>query len=209
MTIPDLDPRADDPALDPFARFALLFDAAARIDRARLPEPTAFTLATVGADGRPSARVMLLKGADAQGFVFYTNGGSRKGRELAGSGWAALTFHWQLLERQVRVEGPVVPVSAEEADEYFASRPRGSQLGAWASLQSQPMPHDGALEERLAEVERQYAGGPVPRPPHWGGWRVAPDRIEFWRNMPSRLHVRHRYEREGGDGGWRVTRLYP
>ncbi|HYD53555.1 MAG TPA: pyridoxamine 5'-phosphate oxidase [Gemmatimonadaceae bacterium] len=207
MPLPDLDPRVDDRTLDPFERFALLLDAAQRLDRALLPEPTAFALATVSPDGMPTARIMLLKAVEDESFVFYTNYESRKGGELAAAGRAGICFHWQHLERQVRAHGPVERVPAEEADAYFASRPRGSQLGAWASQQSRPMPHDGALEERLAAFERRFAGGDVPRPPHWGGWRLRPTEIEFWRNMPSRLHVRHRYTREGS--GWTVQRLYP
>jgi pyridoxamine 5'-phosphate oxidase len=202
-----LDPRADDPAVDPFERFAILFDAALRLDRALLPEPTAFALATVGEDLQPSVRILLLKAVEAGSFVFYTNYESRKSEELRAAGKAAICFHWQHLERQVRAEGSVERVSDAEADAYFATRARGSQLGAWASRQSRPMEHDGALEERLDEYERRFAGADVPRPPHWGGWRLVPHRIEFWRNMPSRLHVRHRYERDGD--GWRMARLYP
>ena len=203
----NLDPRADDPAVDPLDRFATLLDAALQIDRSLLPEPTAFTLATVSDGGWPSARVLLLKAVERGGFVFYTNLGSRKSRDLRARDRAALCFHWQPLERQVRVEGRVSAVSDDEADAYFATRPRGSQLGAWASKQSERMEHDEALVERLSEIEKRFAGGPVPRPPHWGGWHLTPERIEFWRNMPSRLHVRHLYVRDGD--GWAVQRLYP
>lgn len=192
---------------DPIARFQALLARAVAIPRDRLPEPTAFALGSVDERGHPSVRIVLLKHVDARGFVFYTNHESRKGRELLATRRAALCFHWQLLEEQVRVEGPVEVVSDAEADEYFASRARGSQLGAWASLQSQPMAQPGDLEARLAEFERKFAGGAVPRPPHWSGFRVAPERIEFWRNMPSRLHVRHVYESDGA--GWRVTQLFP
>lgn len=191
---------------EPFTRFGALLAAAQGIDRAILPEPTAFSLATVGEDGQPSLRIVLLKAFDERGFVFYTNTGSRKGRELAAHPRAAMCFHWQPLERQVRVEGAVERVSDAEADAYFATRARGSQLGAWASLQSQPMP-PGALDARLAEAEVRFASGPVPRPPHWSGFRVVPSRIEFWHNMPSRLHERAVHHREAD--GWRVETLYP
>ena len=193
--------------LDPISRFQRLLDQAQRVDRALLPEPTAFALGTVGADGQPSVRVLLLKGVDARGFVFYTNFESRKGRELLAHPRAALCFHWQPLEQQVRVEGMVTPVAPDEADAYFATRPRGSQLGAWASLQSEPLDAKATLEQRLADFEAKFAGGPVPRPPHWSGFRLVPAVIEFWRNQPSRLHDRDRYTREGG--GWRLEQLYP
>lgn len=206
MTAPH-DPGPTVAPVDPIARFRTLLAEAVALDRALLPEPTAFSLATVGADGRPSVRIVLLKDADERGFVFYTNYEGRKGRELRAHPWAALCFHWQHLEQQVRVEGAAQPVADDEADAYFASRARGSQLGAWASLQSEAMSAPGDLERRLAEVEARYAGTAVPRPPHWSGFRVLPDRIEFWRNQPSRLHVRHLYERDGA--GWGVRTLYP
>ena len=192
---------------DPVERFLELLQRARGLDRSLLPEPTAFCLATVGDDGQPSARMLLLKGADAKGFVFYTNFESRKGRELLSRPLAALCFHWSPLEVQVRVEGPVVPVAPSEADEYFASRPRGSQLGAWASSQSRPIEREGDLEARLAELERRYADAPVPRPPHWSGFRLRPTRMEFWHNRPSRLHLRHLYTRERDD--WGIETLYP
>ena len=195
------------PLLEPFDLFTELLGAAREVGTERLPEPTAFALATVGAGGQPSARILLLKGVDTRGFVFYTNYESRKGEELLAHPRAAMCFHWQPLERQVRVEGQAEQVSADEADAYFASRPRGSQLGAWASRQSQPMEHPGALDERLREVEARFAGGPVPRPPHWSGFRLVPARIEFWHGMPSRLHERLVYSRAGD--GWRTDVLYP
>jgi pyridoxamine 5'-phosphate oxidase len=192
---------------DPFARFALLLEAARRIPPERLPEPTAFTLGTVGGDGQPSLRAMLLKALDDRGFVFYTNLRSRKGRELLDRPVAAMCFHWQALERQVRVEGAVERVTDAEADEYFATRPRGSQLGAWASDQSAVMEVEGELERRVAELAEKYEGETVPRPPHWSGFRLIPDAMEFWMNMPSRLHVRHLYRRDGG--AWEIRRLFP
>jgi pyridoxamine 5'-phosphate oxidase len=192
---------------DPIARFQSLLATAQRVDRALLPEPTAFALGTVSADGRPSVRMVLLKDVDARGFVFYTNYESQKGRQLAANPWAALCFHWAPLELQVRAEGRTEQVSADEADAYFASRARGSQLGAWASQQSRVIEPAGALETRLAEFERRFAAGPVPRPPHWSGFRLVPERIEFWKGMPNRLHERHLYTRERG--GWKVETLYP
>lgn len=173
------------------------------------PDPTAMTLATCDADGRPSARTVLLKGFDERGFVFYTNLNSRKGQQLAANPQAALLFLWKTLRHQVQVkiEGVVAAVSAEEADAYFASRPRESQLGAWASLQSETLDARSTLEQRLAEVEQRYAGGSVPRPPHWSGFRLNPDLIEFWYGAAHRLHDRHRFERENGH--WRKRLLYP
>lgn len=194
---------------DPIARFERLLAEAVALDRSVLPEPTAMTLATVGPDGRPSARVVLLKSVGADGFVFYTNLRSRKGRELAGNHYAALCFHWQQLEQQVRVEGTALRVPDAEADAYFATRPRVSQLGAWASDQSELLDEYAALEARLRDVERRFDGQEVPRPPHWSGFRLIPDRIEFWRNRPFRLHERERYERDGAADAWRMVRLFP
>jgi pyridoxamine 5'-phosphate oxidase len=194
-------------ASDPIARFIALFEVARAYDRAKIPEPTAFTLATVGEDGRPSARVLLLKGVDANGFVFYTNYESRKGTDLLATPFAALCFHWAHLEVQVRVEGLVTPVSAEEADAYFATRPRLSQIGAWASLQSRPLASYAELEARVRQYEAEFAGRDVPRPPHWSGFCLEPDRMEFWKNMPSRLHHRDVYTRSAS--GWIRSQLYP
>ena len=189
---------------DPIERFAALYTEARRV----IPvDPNAMVVASVGPTGRPSARVVLLKDFDARGFVFYTNLESRKGQELLTHPWAALCFHWKPMEQQVRIEGRVERVTDAEADAYFQSRPRGSQLGAWASLQSQPLPSRELLEQRVEDVTRQYEGGAVPRPPHWSGLRVVPDRIEFWHARQSRLHDRLVYLREGQ--GWRTETLYP
>ena len=195
------------PAPDPIERFVGLFEQAKALPRAILPEPTAFALGTVDERGNPSVRIVLLKNVDDEGFVFYTNFESRKGRDLVGAKRAALCFHWQPLEVQVRVEGLARPVTTAEADEYFASRARGSQIGAWASLQSQPMASPADLDRRVAEIEARFVGREIPRPPHWSGFRIVPERIEFWKNMPSRLHVRHLYVRE--KSGWNVQQLYP
>ncbi|HEY4304584.1 MAG TPA: pyridoxamine 5'-phosphate oxidase [Gemmatimonadaceae bacterium] len=192
---------------EPFARFKELLAQAVAIPRDRLPEPTAFSLGTVDATGQPSVRIVLLKHVDDRGFVFYTNYESRKAGELLATHKAAMCFHWQPMETQVRVEGPVETVTDAEADEYFASRARGSQIGAWASIQSRPMSSPSDLDARVAEMEKRFAGGDVPRPSHWSGFRIVPQRIEFWRAMPSRLHVRHVYTRDGD--GWSVTQLYP
>ncbi|MFN9790180.1 MAG: pyridoxamine 5'-phosphate oxidase [Holosporales bacterium] len=172
-------------------------------------DPNAMALATVDAGGRPSVRMVLLKGLDDRGFVFYTNDHSRKAQALAAHPVAALLFHWKSLRRQVRVEGHVERTSAAEADAYFASRPRVSQLGAWASDQSAILPDRGVFEQRLAAVTAQYEGSDVPRPPHWGGWRVVPHHIEFWHDMPYRLHDRVVFERVGDDARWTAHRLYP
>jgi pyridoxamine 5'-phosphate oxidase len=184
---------------------ALLAEAKASGDR----EPTAMTVATVGATGQPAARTVLLKGFDARGFVFYTNFDSRKGRQLADNPRAALLFHWKLIRDgvQVLIEGTTEPVSAAEADAYFASRPRGSQVGAWASLQSRTLPRREEFDERIAEVEQRFAGVDVPRPPNWSGFRVVPEMVEFWYGAAFRWHERHRHERV--DGRWSERMLYP
>jgi pyridoxamine 5'-phosphate oxidase len=170
-------------------------------------DPNAMTLATATKDGLPSARMVLLKGVDLRGFVFYTNQGSRKGAELAANQRAALLFHWKSLRRQVRVEGAVEPVTDGEADAYFASRARISRLGALASDQSRPLPSRAELERRLAEFDAKYPGDSIPRPPHWSGFRVQPVRLEFWQDMPFRLHDRRIYQRAGD--GWTTEALYP
>jgi pyridoxamine 5'-phosphate oxidase len=193
--------------MDPIQHFQTLLAAAQAVDRTLLPEPTAMTLATVGSDGQPSARLVLLKSVDERGFVFYTNLRSRKGRDLATNSRAALTFHWQPLEVQVRIEGRAEQVADTEADDYFATRPRGSQIGAWASDQSDELASASDLDARFAEMERRFAGRTVPRPSHWSGYRVRPERIEFWRNRPSRLHERRLFQKTGS--GWRETLLYP
>jgi pyridoxamine 5'-phosphate oxidase len=185
-------------------RFRRLAERAARTE---LPEPTAVALATADARGRPSSRMVLLKGFDEHGFVFYTNLDSRKGVQLRENPRAALTFYWPPLAEQVQVEGDVELVSDAEADAYFATRGRESQLGAWASLQSAPLPSRWTLLRRVVDAMRRFAGGPVPRPPHWSGFRVRPDRVEFWRSRPARLHVRDAWVLEAGR--WSATRLYP
>jgi pyridoxamine 5'-phosphate oxidase len=188
---------------DPIVQFNRWFDDAVAAD---LRHPNAMTLATVD-DGRPSARVVLLKSVDEHGFVFFTNFESRKGRELAANPAAALLFFWSELERQVRVDGTAEKVSPEESDAYFATRPYGSQIGAWASAQSAPIPSREVLEARARELDARYGGGPVPRPGHWGGYRVAPVEIEFWQGRANRLHDRLRYRLAGGV--WTRERLSP
>ena len=192
---------------DPLQRFLAL------LERARgtpgIVEPTAMTLATVGADGRPSARVVLLKGADEDGLVFYTNLESRKGREALARPDVALLFWWGPLESQVRFEGRAERVTDEEADAYFATRARGSQLGAWASAQSSPLASRAELTAKLAEVTEKFEGMPVPRPPHWSGLRVKPLTVEFWKNRADRLHERELYTREKPGAPWSVQLLNP
>jgi pyridoxamine 5'-phosphate oxidase len=189
---------------DPISRFAEIFAQAKKVV---LPEPTAMVLATVGADGKPSARVVLLKGFDENGFVFYTNLESRKGRELAANPYAALCFYWPPLEQQARVEGRIEKVTDADADAYFATRPRGAQIGAWASKQSRPLASQEELESRVKTFEEKFAGRAVPRPPFWSGFRVIPERIEFWQSRQNRLHVRIVYYRE--NDRWVIAKLYP
>ncbi len=195
---------------DPIAQFRLWFEAALQ---AGVPEPNAMHLSTVAPNGRLSGRIVLIKDVSAAGFVFYTNYESRKGQELEPTAvqpqpMASLTFFWPDLERQIRIEGRVEMVSAEESDLYFNSRPRSSQIGAWVSHQSTVIANRAVLEDRQQELEAQFAGKAVPRPPHWGGYRVIPDRLEFWQGRPSRLHDRIQY-RLDDTGAWLIERLSP
>lgn len=192
-------------ARDPFRQFEKWFQEA---EAAKLPEPNAMILATATRDGRPSARTILLKGLDGRGFVFYSNYESRKGRELDGNPRATLIFPWVALERQVIVEGVVTKVAREESEAYFHSRPRASQLGAWVSQQSSIISGRAVLDDSLKALEKKYAGQEVPLPPQWGGWRLAPEMVEFWQGRRSRLHDRLRFRREK-DGAWSVERLAP
>jgi pyridoxamine 5'-phosphate oxidase len=191
-------------APEPYALFGQwLNDAAASEPN----DPNAVALATVDPDGLPNVRMVLLKGFDPHGFVFYTNYESAKGRELLATPKAAMCFHWKSLRRQVRVRGPVEIVSDAEADAYYASRPRGSRIGAWASAQSRPLESRFALEKAVAEYTARYAIGEIPRPPHWSGFRIRPASIEFWHDRPFRLHDRVLFKAE--EDGWSKTRLYP
>jgi len=191
---------------DPLALFA---DWYAEAEKSEPNDPSAMTIATVGPDGMPSVRMVLLKGFDASGFVFYTNYDSRKGVDLIAHPKAAMLFHWKSLRRQVRLEGPVEKTTAKEADEYFATRARGSQIGAWASEQSRPLESRFALEKRVAEYTAKHVIGSVPRPPHWSGFRLQPVLIEFWQDAPFRLHDRLEYRRPSPGTPWSTRTLYP
>jgi pyridoxamine 5'-phosphate oxidase len=190
---------------NPILQFGKWFEEAVA---ANLPEPTAMTLATTSKDGVPSARIVLLKEHDERGFAFYTNYQSQKGQELAENPRVALVFHWVALERQVRISGTVTKVSREESERYFHARPRLSQLGAWASNQSRVLPHREELENRLQQLTADYQDREIPLPPYWGGYRVAPNTLEFWQGRPSRLHDRFRYSRLH-NSEWRIDRLSP
>jgi len=195
---------SDHPISEPYDQFRRWF---AEAEASEPNDPNAMAIASVGADGQPSVRMVLLKDADARGFVFYTNYESRKGRQLQETRKAALLFHWKSLGRQVRAEGAVENVTDAEADAYFATRHRSSQIGAWASQQSRPLESRFELEKRVAAFAAKYAIGTVPRPPYWSGFRIVPDRIEFWENKPFRLHDRLVYSRAGD--GWTTEKLYP
>lgn len=192
---------------DPIERFRSVYALAEKLDRTCVPEPNAMSLATIDGNGQPSVRIVLLKGIDERGFVFYTNYEGRKGRELLAQPKAALCFYWAPLDTQIRIEGSVTEVADSEADAYFATRERRSQIGAWASRQSRPIETPASLDERVAEYEKKFAGRDVPRPEFWSGFRVVPERIEFWKGKPNRLHERHLYTRNRD--GWRIETLYP
>jgi pyridoxamine 5'-phosphate oxidase len=189
--------------------FALFEEWLAEATKTEPNDPNAVALATVDEEGLPDVRMVLLKGFDSQGFVFYTNLESQKGREILGSMKAAMCFHWKTLRRQVRIRGPVEIVTEEEADAYYATRPRGSRIGAWASKQSRPLESRFALEKAVAEYTARYAIGEIPRPAYWSGFRIRPTTIEFWHDRPFRLHDRVVFSREAPEGDWNKTRLYP
>ena len=194
----DLDP-------DPIRQFAIWFDAALA---AKIRDPNAMSLATAGSDAHPSVRIVLLKGLDERGFVFFSNYASEKGRQMEENPHVALAFFWIELERQIRVNGTVEKTSREESAKYFHSRPVGSQLGAWVSRQSEVIDARQILDSRLAEMTERFEGGEIPLPPHWGGYRVKPTHLEFWQGRPNRLHDRFRYSRQP-DGAWLIDRLAP
>ena len=195
------------PVQNPLSRFTRLYAQAQQVDRSILPDANAMSLATVGMSGNPSVRIVLMKDFDENGFVFYTNLEGRKGRELRTHPVAAICFYWPSLEVQVRAEGPVTAVTDDEADAYFATRPRESQIGAWASVQSQPIEKVNDLADRVREFDEKFRGAEVPRPPFWSGFRLRHERIEFWKARPGRLHERHLYTRSGDS--WTMETLYP
>ena len=192
---------------DPIERFRSVYALAEKLDRSIIPEPNAMSLGTIGNRDQPYVRIVLLKAFDERGFVFYTSYDGRKGRQLIAHPRASLCFYWAPLSIQVRVEGRVTKVSDEEADVYFATRERGSQIGAWASRQSEPLETPTALDERVAKYEKEFEGKTVTRPEYWSGFRVWPERIEFWKGKANRLHERHLYMRDGE--GWLIETLYP
>jgi len=192
---------------DPIERFRGVFALAEKLDRAIIPEPNAMSLGTIGNRDQPYVRIVLLKAFDERGFVFYTSYDGRKGRQLIAHPRASLCFYWAPLSIQVRIEGRVTKVLDEEADAYFATRERRSQIGAWASRQSEPLETPTALDERVVKYEKEFEGKTVPRPEYWSGFRVWPERIEFWKGKPNRLHERHLYTRDGE--GWLIETLYP
>ena len=192
---------------DPIERFRSVFALAEKVDRSIIPEPNAVSLGTIGNRDQPYVRIVLLKAFDERGFVFYTSYDGRKGRQLIAHPRASLCFYWAPLSIQVRIEGRVTKVTEEEADAYFATRERRSQIGAWASHQSEPLETPTALDERVAKYEKEFEGKTIPRPEYWSGFRVWPERIEFWKGKPNRLHERHLYTRDGE--GWLIETLYP
>jgi pyridoxamine 5'-phosphate oxidase len=192
---------------DPIERFRGVYALAEKLDRSIIPEPNAMSLGTIGNRDQPYVRIVLLKAFDERGFVFYTSYDGKKGRQLIAHPRASLCFYWAPLSIQVRIEGRVTKVSDEEADAYFATRERRSQIGAWASRQSEPLETPTALDDRVAQYEKEFEGKTVPRPEYWSGFRVWPERIEFWKGKPNRLHERHLYTRDGE--GWLIETLYP